>query len=258
MADDSKRSNETPDDKLIREIREDYSYFRDFWRENYQEAKTDLQYVGGDPWDATTRRQREDNDRPVVSPDELGQYLNQTINNLRQNARAIKVTPAGEDAEDKDAEQRSAIIKGIEYKSNAQAAYTNAFECAINCGFGFFRLTTKKISKDGDVEPRIKIIENPLSVILDPNAKESDFSDMKRCFVLDVMRQTDFERKYPKATKRSFSPQDAGIAPGWLEGQNIMVAEYWRTDGYDEDGEGGTVTHYITNGFEILDRSEER
>ena len=253
---DNKLPNEKPEDKLIREIREDYSYFRDFWRENYDEAKTDLQFVGGDPWDTNSRRQREDNDRPVISPDELGQYLNQTINNLRQNARAIKVTPAGDEAEDKDAEQRSAIIKGIEYKSNAQAAYTNAFECAINCGFGFFRVTTKKVGKSGEVEPRIKIIENPLSVLLDPNAKEFDFSDMKRCFVLDVMRQSDFERKYPKAKKRSFSAQDAGTAPGWLQGQNITIAEYWRIDDYDEDGEGGTVTQYITNGFEILDETE--
>ena len=197
MNDEQERPDETPEDKLIREIREDYTYARDFWRENYQEAKTDLQFVGGDPWDTQTRRQREDNDRPVLSPDELSQYLNATINNLRQSPRSIKVTPAGEDAEDKNAEQRSAIIKGIEYKSNAQSAYTNAFECAINCGFGFFRVTTKKISKDGDVEPRIKIIENPLSVLMDPNAKEADYSDQKRCFVLDVIRQTDFERRYP-------------------------------------------------------------
>ena len=256
MNDEQERPGETPEDKLIREIREDYTYARDFWRENYQEAKTDLQFVGGDPWDTQTRRQREDNDRPVLSPDELSQYLNATINNLRQSPRSIKVTPAGEDAEDKNAEQRSAIIKGIEYKSNAQSAYTNAFECAINCGFGFFRVTTKKISKDGDVEPRIKIIENPLSVLMDPNAKEADYSDQKRCFVLDVIRQTDFERRYPKAQKRSFSPQDAGIAAGWLEGQNIMIAEYWRIDGYDEDGEGGTVTQYVTNGFEILSETD--
>ena len=256
MNDEQERPDETPEDKLIREIREDYTYARDFWRENYQEAKTDLQFVGGDPWDTQTRRQREDNDRPVLSPDELSQYLNATINNLRQSPRSIKVTPAGEDAEDKNAEQRSAIIKGIEYKSNAQSAYTNAFECAINCGFGFFRVTTKKISKDGDVEPRIKIIENPLSVLMDPNAKEADYSDQKRCFVLDVIRQTDFERRYPKAQKRSFSPQDAGIAAGWLEGQNIMIAEYWRIDGYDEDGEGGTVTQYVTNGFEILSETD--
>lgn len=243
------------DSELLREIREDFSYFRDFWADNHKEWKTDLKFVSGDPWDVESRNEREDNNRPVLSPDELGQYLNATINNLRQNKRAIKVNPKGAGATDKDAERRSAIIKGIEYNSNAQSAYTNAFENAINCGMGFFRVTTKTISKEGEVEPRVKIIENPLSVLMDPNSKEADFSDQKRCFVMDVMRVRDFTRKWPKAQKRSFDAEDVKIAPGWFIAENILVAEYWRIDDYDENGEGGKVTQYITNGFEILEKN---
>jgi hypothetical protein len=242
------------DEELLRDIREDYSYFRDFWSENHDEAKTDLKYISGDPWDKDARQEREDNNRPVLSPDELSQYQNATINNLRQNKRAIKVNPLGSGATDKDAEHRAAIIRGIEYKSNAQSAYTNAFENEINCGFGFFRVTTKTVKGgDGDVEPRIKQIDNPLSVLLDPNAREADFSDMKRCFVMDIMRKRDFEKKYPKAQKRSFSAEDMTTAPDWFQGENILIAEYWRIDGYDEDGNGGKVTQYITNGLEILE-----
>lgn len=242
---------------LLTEIREDFSYFRDFWRENHAEWRTDLKFVAGDPWDADARAEREDNNRPVLSPDELGQYLNATINNLRQNKRAIKVNPTGSGATDQLATQRSAIIKGIEYKSNAQSAYTNAFENAINCGMGFFRVTTKIIRKgSADVTPWIKGIENPLSVLLDPNTKEADFSDQKRCFVIDVMRRRDFAKKYPKAEKKSFTADDSTLAPDWLTSENIMVAEYWRIDDYDENGEGGKVTQYITNGLEILEENE--
>src|SRR6185437_3750513 len=170
---------------LLREIREDFSYFRDYWRENYEEAKIDLQYVSGDPWKASERQAREDNDRPVLCPDELDQYLNATINNLRQNPLGIKVEPKGNGATDQNAERRQSIIRNIEYDSIAQAAYTNAFSCAINCGFGFFRVNTQRTKKGSqEVEPRIRIISNPLSVLLDPNAKESYFSDQKRCFVL--------------------------------------------------------------------------
>jgi hypothetical protein len=252
------RDNESngKNEELLREIREDFQYFRDFWSENHDEWRTDLKFVSGDPWDVDARNEREDNNRPVLSPDELGQYLNATINNLRQNKRAIKVTPNGSGATDQDAERRSAIVKGIEYKSNAQSAYTNAFECAINCGMGFFRITTKVISKENEVEPRIKIIENPLSVLLDPNAKEADFSDQKRCFVMDVMRKRDFERRYPNAQKRSFEAEDVKTAPDWFVAENILVAEYWRIDGYDKNGDNGKVTQYITNGLEILEENE--
>ena len=114
--DDQERSGESPNEKLLREIREEYAYFRDYWDENYDEAKIDLQFVAGDPWDSTARRQREDLERPVICPDELSQYLNAAINNIRQNARAIRVTPAGEGADDANAELRSSLIKGIEYK----------------------------------------------------------------------------------------------------------------------------------------------
>lgn len=248
---------ETPKEKLIREIRDDYSYFKEYWRENYEEAKVDLRYVSGDPWEADERQKREDNGRPVLSPDELDQYLNATINNLRQNPLGIKVEPKGSGATDEDAERRQAIIRNIEYDSIAQAAYTNAFSCAINCGFGFFRVTTKKVSKDNEVEPRIKIIGNPMSVMLDPNAKEADYSDQKRCFVIDVLRTSDFVRAYPTAEKKSFSVEDMQAAPDWFESaENIVVAEYWRIDGYDEDGQGGKVTQYITNGLEILETRE--
>jgi hypothetical protein len=254
MAEETKGGN--PNEQLLKDIREDFAYFRDYWRENYEEAKTDLRFVSGDPWDQDERRDREDNKRPVICPDELDQYLNQAINNLRQNQLAIKVEPAGEQAKDEDAERRSDIIRGIEYQSNAQSAYSNAYSSAINCAFGFFRITTKVVSKDGEVTPRIKIIPNPLSVFLDPNAKELDWSDQKKCFVLDLMRKSDFERKYPKAQSKSFTAQDfaATDASAWFDGKAVVVAEYWRVEGYDpETGDGGKVKQYITNGVEILE-----
>lgn len=243
-------------EELLRDIRDDFSYFRDFWRENHAEAKIDLRFVSGDPWDIDARREREDNNRPVLSPDELDQYLNAAVNNLRQNKRAIKVNAKGDGANDQDAERRSAIIRGIEYQSNAQSAYANAFECAINCGIGFFGVTTKKSGKNGEVVPGIRTIENPLSVLLDPNAKLADFSDQKRCFVFDVIRKRDFEQKFPKALKRSFTADDMAVASEWFQAENIVIAEYWRIDGYDEDGDDGKVTQYITNGVEILEENE--
>ena len=148
MIDEQKKS-ESPEEQLLRDVREDFAYFRDYWRENYEEAKTDLRFCSGDPWEQDERREREDNNRPVVCPDELDQYLNQAINNLRQNPISIEVQPAGEQA-DKDAQTRSSIIRGIEYQSHAQDAYSNAYSAAIQCGFGFFRVTTKVTGKNGN------------------------------------------------------------------------------------------------------------
>ena len=251
MAEDSKREN------LLGEIRDEFAYFKSYWRENYAEAETDLKFVSGDPWDDQARREREENGRPVLCPDELDQYLNQAINNMLQNPLGIKIDPKGNGANDQLAEQRQAIVRSIENDSIAQAAYSNAFSSAINCGFGFFRVTTKRTKRGSDeVEPRIKIIDNPLSVLMDPNAKEEDYSDQKRCFVIDILRKSDFKRMYPNATSKDFTADQVAMAPDWVESENVVVAEYWCIEGYDEDGDGGKVKQYITNGLEILDERD--
>ena len=274
------------DEKLLKQIRDDYRYFLDYWREIREEYATDMQFVSGDPWTPEARAEREDAHRPIISPDEISQYVNQAINNLRQNKRAIKVNPKGEGSKQEAADARSAIIRSIEYQSNAQAAYTTAFEGAINGGFGAFRLTTAYSSENGpEQEPRIKRIPNPMTVLPDPDAKEADFSDMEKCFVTDTIRRSDFARKYPKAQKKSFSAEDGITASGWLKGENLVIAEYWTVekskrkklwlDGENEpvfedarpkddarkvlNGrvvEQRKVVQYITNGVEILERNE--
>ena len=52
-----------------------------------------MQYVAGNPWSDKDKRERLDRGRPALAFDELGQYLNQYINNLRENKRAIKIDP---------------------------------------------------------------------------------------------------------------------------------------------------------------------
>src|SRR6185312_7947824 len=143
----------------LKQIREDYRYCLDYWRENREQAAIDMQFIAGDPWTEGEKREREEFDRPMLSPDELSQYVKQTNNNLRQNKRSIKVNPIGSGATDQDAEMRQGVIRAIEYKSNAQAAYTTAYEQAVECGIGALRVTWQYVGKDKKHrEPRIKRI----------------------------------------------------------------------------------------------------
>lgn len=247
---------------LLQQIREDFRYCINYWRENYEEAATDSQYVVGDIWTEEDKEARKG--RPMVVPDELSQYTKQANNNLRQNKRAIKVDPKGMGATDKDAQRRAAIIRGIESVSSAQAIYTTAFESCTEKAFGAFRITTEYVNdEDETVEPRIRPIPNALTVLWDPKAKQADFSDQKICFVIDAIRKTDFADEWPEAVKKSFTPQDATVAPEWIQGEDIVIAEYWKVEQGDtrKIGKGRKVRdkkvmQYITNGFEILDRTE--
>ena len=258
MADDNRQVDNTPSDKdeaLLQTIREDYAYCKSYWHENYSEAKKDMDAVACiPPEDFKNDR----SGRPCIWPDEISQYVKQANNNLRQNKRSIKVSPISEEATDKDAEHRQAYIRGIEYASAAQSIYSTAFESCVECAFGFWRVGLKKTGPKGEQEPRLYRIPNWRTVLMDPDAQESDFSDSRIAFVTDTMRHSVFLKKYPNAKVRSFDGAQIERAPGWLNQGNITVAEYWtREEAKNEDGEARyTVTQYITNGLEILETHE--
>src|ERR1700704_155913 len=143
------------DDKLLEEIRENYEFYRDSWRDIREEAQTDMRFVSGDPWDPKDRKFREDNDRPCMTWDELSPYINQLINDPRQNKRAIKVNPVGNGANEQTAELRGDIIRAIEYNSKAQSAYTTGFQGAAERSYGWWRIGKRYVDaqvKDGSID----------------------------------------------------------------------------------------------------------
>ena len=137
---------------------------------------------------------------------------NQANNNLRQNKRSIKLSPKGDDATDKDAEHRQAYIRGIEDASYADSVYITAAESAIQCAFGYWRVTHIVTGPNGEREPRIRRIPNWATVYPDPDAKEADFSDSNLYFVIDAIRESAFNRKYPNAQKHDFTSDDRAVA----------------------------------------------
>jgi|SRR5215469_794782 len=252
---DNAKPNSRGDEALLAEVREDFKYAKSYWHENYEEAEKDMDCVLCIPPPEFVNERA---NRPCLWPDETSQYVNQTNNNLRQTKRAIKVSPRSEEAKDVDAEHRQAYIQGIEYASKAQSIYATAFESCVECAFGYWRLNLLVTGLNGEQEPRIRRIPNWATVLPDPDACESDFSDANFYFVTDSMRESTFKKRYPKAKKQSFSGADGEIAPGWLNGDQITVAEWWkREESVDADGvKHYKVTQRITNGFEILETNE--
>lgn len=278
---------------IIKEIQETYDYYVESWREIREEARIDMRYVSGQPWEPKDKKFREDNDRPCMTWDELSPYINQLINDPRQNKRAIKVNPVGNGANDKTAELRGDIIRSIEYNSKAQSAYTTGFQGAAERSYGFWRVGKRYVTQSGgssvnafNQELYIGRIPNPDTVIFDPNFKEVDCSDAMGCFVTDIVRKKDFKRRWPKAQITSFDPDHQEWAPQWIKEKDVLVAEYWRVTMEKKtlhliEGKEGPVamfedelptnfdmsrskrqreieqrivTQYITNGIEILSK----
>lgn len=242
---------------ILTEIRENFQYACDAWREIREEAKVDMRFVSGDSWDPSERARREDpkGSRPCLSLDELGQYTNQVINDVRQAKRGILVIPRGNGANDKEAELRGNIIRDIEYESNAQAAYITAFENTLQRSYGALRINTCPIFA-GKKEQKIVIrrIANPDTVYPDPDYREADGSDMGWLFVIDFMSKRKFQREFPDALVKNFTADEQISMPQWVKPNHIQVAEYWRVK--KEKKGPPSVCQYITNGMEILEKTD--
>lgn len=267
-SEDERIASEGGDEALLKEIRSTYQYFDDKWRKIRDERRVDLRYICGQPWSDEDLAARRKAGRPAINHDELSQYVNSACGNLRSNKRGIKVEPGGDGSDDKSAEFRQNLIRGIEYRSQAQGAYVTAFQAMLEGSYGFIRIGRRYVSQEVDAgddqEIYIANIPNPESVLYDPDCKQADWSDAQRVFVLDPLRKEDFKQQYPDAEIKDFSDEDRRIAKDWIQDKTVLVAEYWRVEterkwnkAHTRKTEKRTVTQYITNGVEILETNPQ-
>ncbi len=234
-----------PTSPLLKEIRENYTTFYEGWRPILEEGDTDMRYVSGDPWDTKEREFRDKYDRPVMTFDELSPYVNQLVNDPRQNKRAIKINPRGAGATDTTAMLREDKVREIQYNSRAQSAFTTAFQGAAERSFGWFGVNSRLVA-DGLTEDQyaelvkeaphklfeqelyIYRIPNPNSVIPNPCFKEQDASDMTECFVEERIQRSEFKRRWKNAKFVDWQGDYAEQAPGWQQEKIVRVAAYYK------------------------------
>lgn len=213
------------DRDTLKDIKERHEYAEQKWLPIRREAQMDMQYVSGDPWTANDRLQRKD--RPIVAPEEMGQYFNQVINQLRSNPRGMKFAPNGNGANDQGARFYQNKARETEYRSHAKIAYITAAENAIQRSYGFLRLELRYQSpRSVNQDIWIEGFPDPDMVLPDPDAKRPDSSDMQYCFVDQWDDQKEFKRAYPDAKLTDFG-SFAATNRDWIVGTKVRKAEYW-------------------------------
>ena len=228
------------DQPILERIHDRFEYCVDRWEKIRREAKEDMRHVKGDPWKPDERLAREKAKRPVIALDELGQYENQVVNEVRANPRAIKFDPVGDGANDKTALFYGNKTREIEYRSHAQQHYTRAFQNMVERSYGYCKIRTEYVTdqpaKPGDpwsaFNKRLVIdgVPDPDSIYPDPDFLDATGRDWKFLFELESMTTTEFERAYPKAEIKNFTPELVRYSNGWISGKTIRVASYWELE----------------------------
>ena len=223
---------ERTDEDVLIELRERFTYATRAWQKIRDEGRKDIQCIAGQVWEAMDPdglKQREDAKRPALALDELGQYVNQIINDVRQNKRAIKVTPIGNGATDKTAELRQNLIRQIEYRSNAQQqVYSPIFEDAVQRSYGYGRVKAQRVGDlSRDYELILESFPNPDLVTVDPDDISPTAKNIKYAFIHESRSIKQFRRDFPDAEVTDFGEEMLRVAPDWLRGERLMLAEYW-------------------------------
>jgi Phage P22-like portal protein len=191
-------------------------------RHNREDGLEDLEFAAGNQWLDSVRQAREAAGRPVITINKTGQFIRQVSGELRQSEPSIEFVPVDGQTDPHIAEIYQGIMRQIEYRSAASAAYAWGAEQAITCGIGHWRICTEYANDDTfDQDIKIKRIMDPFSVVWDAGATEIDRRDASHCFVTEWLTKDQYKKEYKTKTE----PDD--FPSGMTNSQNFL---YWNTE----------------------------
>ncbi len=226
---DTPKSKEQEEDALVKEIKTDIDYDFRAWEPVYKEADTDAKYIAGDPWESKDLQSRKDAGRPALVFDELGQYINTAINDVRANPVAGEFAPEGDGANDETARFYEGLAREIDYQSNAKIADTTAFENCLQRSLGFERIYAE-FEHPLSFKQRLRVgaVPNPNAVVPDADGMRPDGSDWRRLSYIEKYSREEFKREFPNAQFKDYSREQVNIGNAWGSENHVQVVEFWR------------------------------
>ena len=219
-------------DEVIKRALERYQTAEQAEADFRREAREDLKFVGGEQWNWQARNVRENAGLPCFTINRIPTFLNQILNEIRQNNPSIQVDPVTGGATRDTADTLAGLIRQIEQHSAATTAYQNAAWYAVASGIGYFRLVSEYEGYENDDQKLvIKTIDDPTRVYVDPNHREIDGHDMEYCFIISDMDKDEYKREFPDSKMNnmldnsSFMP--AKNQQDWITKNTVRVAEYY-------------------------------
>lgn len=233
-ADADTKAEPAPEDILER-ARKEFDRAKEAEEDNRTEFLDDLRFARLDEhWPEQILNQRRLEGRPALTIPKLPAFIRQVVNDARQNKPAVKVHPVDSEADVETAEIFNGLIRHIEYSSNADVAYDTGVENAVGGGFGYWRIGIRHAFDDSfELDVTIDRVADPLTVYGDPDSTAADSSDWNTAFVVEKVRKEAFKDNWPKAEKVDWDHDFRG-AEGWLDGDYVLVAEWWTRERYEK------------------------
>lgn len=223
-------------DEILARARDEARVNQAYWGPIERVAQSDLSFLAGHQWDAVDKAIRTRAGRVTLTINDLGQYNDQIIGDLRMNPTQIQVRAADwtstqakfvsvSGREYSASEVRGGLIREGEYRCNAPDHYKLAGQHAAETGLGWLRLYHEWDGERSFVQ-RIGVerIKNRWSVRKDAMATEPDTRDARNGFISTWAKLTDFRKSYPDASLAEIDMNDQGF---WRREGYVRLTEYY-------------------------------
>ena len=196
---------------------------------NRKRAKEAMLFREGKQWDDTPDSSVSQ-DEPELTINLTDAMVKRVENNIKQQRPRGKCHPVGDGADVEIAEIINGIGRHIETRSEASVAYDTAASCALDGGFGYFRLVAEYVDpRSFQKDLRIVPIRNCFTVYMDPSSVMPHGGDAWWDLVSVKMKRAEYKRRYPRAENAGWS--DVGrdeSSLDWEDAEDIRLAEYFR------------------------------
>lgn len=236
------------DEDLLEEAKRRFRLALDAESKQRERELEDLRFqVPELQWDEQARRDRQGMRvgaqdvpaRPILSIPKLDQPIQLVLNQQKTAHLGVKIQPLSPEADEDVAEVIQGLYRKIERDSRADQARAWAFDRAVKCGRGAYRVNTRYDESGGHPFDQTITVERVLyqdTVHFDPAAQEADHSDGRWVFLAAWVPLDDFRRTYPDAeTTEALNDftflASQGQVPDWVRGDkehgDVLVAEYF-------------------------------
>lgn len=228
---------------------------------NENAGREDLKFAAADQWTKESKASR--GKRPIITINNMGKFIRQVTNDIRQARQAIRVRGVDDKADPKTAKVYTGQIRHIELVSDAQASYIWGVQSAATCGTGSWRVVTEYAEDDVfDQDIYIRRIIDPYSVYWDANASHPLFLDAEHCFVTDLLTKDAAKKRYKNITIQDFDNHQksttVSTSSHWIKDDMVRIGEYWYVDKIEKEiallSDGSVVdTNNVPNGLQVID-----
>lgn len=233
------------DEEFFEEVHKRFEQAKSHWEPIFAKYIDDTKFVAGDMWISKVKAARKAQNLSCLTIDKVSSKISYIVNNVRGAMPGVKVHPVKDGADENTAKVYDGLIKSIAVQSNAKAARITAHKCNVTGGLGAYRILVVD-SDDGEKDLAYERVTDPTKILIDPAAKNLDFSDANWAFVISWIPEDDFKEQYD-IDPANFAPS----YKSWYVKDMVQIVEYWCR------GEDGLFDQYLITADNVLDSVED-